>query len=158
MLFEKKYLKKFNKQVTKIHNDFVKEGTAVPKRANRILFNGANSITNTVKRSMKNTVRAKHSYSRQKGKKRHFPSKDGFPPAIDSGQLMRNTMLDMGILQAEIGYNKNAPYGKFLEKGTKNIEARPAIKPAVDKHRYGITRDLFNIVPDIAATIFERLT
>lgn len=152
MQVDTKYIKKFGNQLKQIQND-IGNGYNVIRKTDRILFKGANDITNDIKRSMRDTKRAKHFYKR--GRKKHFPSEKGNPPAIDSGQLLRNTMFDFKPLQVEVGYAKNAPYGKFLEKGTKKMDERPAIQPAVNKNKSDIFDNIMKIIPDFMATVFR---
>jgi HK97 gp10 family phage protein len=38
-------------------------------------------------------------------------------------------------LEAEVGSKGGAPYAKYLETGTKKMEARPFLKPAIEAHR-----------------------
>jgi HK97 gp10 family phage protein len=74
----------------------------------------------------------------------HRASAPGDPPASDTGRLLGSIEVVMrdGGLAAEIGTALD--YGRFLEFGTKNVEARPWLQPAWEKHRKQIIRDVAN--------------
>lgn len=64
------------------------------------------------------------------------PSSPGHPPAIQTGNLVRSVMIDdsdIEQLRARVGVFSNAPYAGFLEGGTESMEARPFLKPAMDR-------------------------
>lgn len=64
----------------------------------------------------------------------HQASSPGEPPKTDTGQLVRNiTMQKVGELEYTVGSRKGAPYGFWLEFGTRKMGARPWLKPAFDR-------------------------
>jgi HK97 gp10 family phage protein len=110
------------------------------------LIIGVNQIRNIIIRSMQETPKnTAKSYLR--GGKKHFPSREGHPPAIDTGELVRSITMDVKKLQVEIGADSGAPYGVHLEYGTKNMKARPWLTPAID-----------NQTPVIISRILDRIS
>jgi HK97 gp10 family phage protein len=67
--------------------------------------------------------------------RRHIASAPGEPPASLSGRLSRTAgYIVRGTTQVEFG--DKAPYGKFLEEGTVNMDPRPHVERTVnDKAR-----------------------
>ena len=62
------------------------------------------------------------------------PSTPGNAPAIQTGNLVRNVIVDDSDLlkmHVRVGVFDNAPYAGFLEFGTKSMAARPYLKPAM---------------------------
>lgn len=70
-----------------------------------------------------------------RGSRFHNPSMAGNPPAIDSGNLIANilTTVRPRLREAELWVTDDADYIKWLEDGTKLMEARPSILPAFEK-------------------------
>lgn len=68
----------------------------------------------------------------------HRASAPGESPATDTGELATSIMSKMDILapgKASAVVWTDKPYGKYLEFGTKKIEPRPWLTPAVEKNR-----------------------
>lgn len=75
-----------------------------------------NDLVNKIKLSMRNTPKANYFYKR--GQKRHYPSKKGNPPAVDSGDLINSIIFDdPKSLQVEIG--STMVHGRILEESKK---------------------------------------
>jgi hypothetical protein len=71
----------------------------------------------------------------------HQASAPGQPPANRTGKLLRSVRYRVySWNRMEFGYH--APYGKFLEDGTRKMEARPALGRTVDER----SRENFNIL------------
>jgi len=115
----------------------------------KVLVAGINEIRNTSIKSMQTTNRASWYYKRKD--KIHHPSAPGNPPAIDTGGLLNALIVDVGRRRAEFGATDAAPYGRLLEKGTKNMSARPWLEPAVDKEMPGIMSDVDNLIKRMIA-------
>jgi len=64
----------------------------------------------------------------------HVASAPGSPPNTDTGNLVKNITIEReNDLSYNVGSRKGAPYGLYLEFGTRNIKARPWLSPAVDE-------------------------
>ena len=80
---------------------------------------------------MRSTGKTGRRYKRPNGKT-HIASSAGKYPAIDRGKLWRS--LDTKVVDdytAELG--TPLKHGKSLEEGTKNMKARPFIRPSIIK-------------------------
>jgi hypothetical protein len=116
-------------------------------RCMEVLMEGANEIRNEIILSMRNTLRtsklAGHGvgklyskgYKNKKGKlMMHRASVPGFPPAPDSGDLIRSIIVDARLTEVEVGSTiTNPAYPRWLEDGTKRMKARPWLAPAAAK-------------------------
>lgn len=79
------------------------------------MFKAANEFRNNVIRSMKNTAKdTTKNYPR--GNKVHYPSRVGFPPAIDTGNAI-NSMKVRGTAFGAEYYIFGAPYMEWHEFG-----------------------------------------
>jgi HK97 gp10 family phage protein len=68
----------------------------------------------------------------------HQASAPGEPPANDTGELGRTIKSTMEVLKPGVAAAvvwADAPYAKYLEFGTKRMEPRPFMTPAVEFHR-----------------------
>lgn len=105
---------------------------------------GVNQIRNIIIKSMQGTDKDTTKFYIRGGKK-HFPSREGNPPAIDTGNLLRSILVDSKSLSVEVGsIQKNPPYGSYLEFGTDRMEKRPWLQPAVDGQKDDISQRLIN--------------
>lgn len=152
-MIDSKELKKLNKDLNKIGKNLFKVASEIPIDITRRLAVGANDIRSTIILSMKNTPETGRHYKR--GKKFHIASSPGNPPAIDSGELLRSIMFDVRDMEVEVGSIGGAPYAEFLEFGTKKMEARPFLGPAVEKHSKEIIDDVGRGIFDIIGKPFE---
>ena len=103
-----------------------------PDKIKRRLTVGANTIRNTIIKSMAREKKSGKFYRR--GGKTHRASAPGEAPAVDSGELLRAIVFDVRGMEVEIGAEAGAPYAELLEEGTSKMEARPWLEPAVEKH------------------------
>lgn len=70
----------------------------------------------------------------KRGGKEHIASSAGEPPKTDKGNLVANIIAEpRGRLLYVAGSNKKAPYGLYLELGTRNISPRPWLQPSFEK-------------------------
>lgn len=110
-----------------------------------VLFKWGNKFRNQTIRDMKSTNRASWSYSRGKTA-RHSPSAPGYPPAIDSGELVSNILFGVRSSVLEFGVGRKVKYGVYLEEGTKKMAARPFLNPFIDKYESNILDDIVAVV------------
>lgn len=115
----------------------------------KALVSGANKLRNYTIKSMQDTQKASWFYMR--GKKTHFPSAPGNPPAVDTGGLLAALVVDVRKSEVEFGATSAAPYGAILEKGTKRMASRPWLEPAIDE----ITPDFKSEVDKIIKDMFK---
>jgi len=150
-MIESKALTKLNKKLDDIGEKLWKAGVkggggsgmdanTIPDAITRRLALGANDIRNTIILSMRNTPKDGRHYKR--GKKFHVASSPGNPPAIDSGELLRSIIFDVRPMEVEIGDSGGGAYYEFLEEGTKKMDARPSLGPAVELHEKEIVDDV----------------
>lgn len=66
-------------------------------------------------------------------RRRHRASAAGQPPANLTGTLQKSVGFQLqGSHEMEFGYRDSAPYGVFLEGGTRNMEPRPNLIKVVE--------------------------
>jgi HK97 gp10 family phage protein len=65
----------------------------------------------------------------------HIASSPGNPPRIMSGNLINRIFVDHGEGYSRL-YTENILYAKFLEYGTKKMEPRPFLGPAIDRSKW----------------------
>lgn len=97
------------------------------------MFAIANTMRNNIILAMRSTPKAPWSYRR--GGKIHNPSMPYHAPAIDSGNLINNLIIDRtGKNKVRMGTNINEPpYPFFLEEGTVKMAERPWMEPEIEK-------------------------
>jgi HK97 gp10 family phage protein len=104
----------------------------------------AHEIRNDIILSMRNTPKTGNVYRR--GGKEHIASSPGNPPAKDTGELIRSIVVDNAGDTIEVGVTSGAPYGKYLERGTDKMKARPFLQPALDKNLPGIKSRILALI------------
>ena len=127
-------MRRLNRDLQKISKGLLEKGQTMDKTTGKVLTSAGNEMRNYIITSMRNTPRSAAFY--RKGVNRsilHKPSMPGGFPAIDTGELVRSIMYDVGKFSLEIGSLGGGVYGKYLEEGTKNMAARPWLEPTADK-------------------------
>jgi hypothetical protein len=153
-MIDSKELEKLNKKLARIGRDLIKQADKFPNAVTQELVIGANKIRNTIINSMRSTKRAPWYYTSGKTKVKHHPSLPYNPPAVDTGELIRSIMFDAREMEVEIGTFGGAPYGKWLETGTKDgkLKPRPWLDPAVQEHADDIVKRIgiagFNLMTE----------
>ena len=143
--------REFFGEATKAVKDAMTTATlVVENKAKKIMGTGASSFS--VKRDTK-SKRGKRSF--------HRPSAPGFPPAIDTGVLRASishkVVEKAGNVQGFVGSDTakiaakaeagtDVEYGFYLEVGTRNMEARPWLRPALRASEKRIKTILSNAV------------
>ncbi len=141
MLIEAEQLSNLNHSLHTIAKKLDKDVKAVGDTGTKVLAEGANRIRNTIILSMQQTQTDFTNFKRLKSGKIHYRSMEGFPPAIDTGNLLRSIMFDIRDMEIEIGSKagtktkSGVSYAQYLEEGTRKMAARPWLAPAVAKHR-----------------------
>ena len=100
------------------------------------LQRGARLVEGTAKESIQRGVKSGRVYTR-KGIQ-HQASASGEPPATDKGFLVANITtgdLKKAVHSISIQVESKAPYSKFLEFGTRNMQPRPFLQPALEKNK-----------------------
>ena len=72
----------------------------------------------------------------------HVASKPGSAPNTDNGGLVRSIAVEMNWSKREAFVGSNLDYGAFLELGTKNMDPRPWLEPALRKNMGNLNRNL----------------
>jgi HK97 gp10 family phage protein len=97
----------------------------------RVINSTANAIRTESMRSMKASPASGNTYARRSI--RHTASSQGNPPRVDTGRLINSIKMIFGRFEAIVG--TNVDYGRHLEFGTKNMEPRPWLFPALERER-----------------------
>ena len=93
----------------------------------------ANEVRNTAIKSILQNPRAGESTTRYNPKRTIRISKEGDPPASDTGFLASNIHLVMDADQLGASIESRAKYSAFLEFGTRHMRARPFMQPALEQ-------------------------
>lgn len=80
-------------------------------------------VRNDMLKSMRNTVKS------------GGVSVPGYPPAIQSGNLINRIFVDKGFDYSKV-YTDNIKYAKWLEEGTTKMEERPFFEPAIERSHW----------------------
>ncbi len=136
-------------------------GSRAQSMAMDILVAGANDIRNDIIRGMRSSPATGNLYFRgyrktKKGQKAvfHRASQPGFPPRPDTGDLLRSIIMNARWSEVEVGsIITNPAYPKWLEEGTKRMDARPWLFPAqttnVPRIKAAMTRMLRGIAEEM---------
>lgn len=98
---------------------------SIHKEMNRMALDIRNNILEKMQKSPKNT-----SKSYKRGGKIHHPSYPGNPPRPDSSRLWNSFEILTSSSQIEVG--TNVVYAKFLQEGTKRMDARPFLESGLE--------------------------
>jgi hypothetical protein len=147
VIIEGKDLPKINKQVREISKSLIEKHKTIPRAIERAMVIEGNNLRNYIITSMRNTNRLLTSVTKGYNKKKkivHHPSAPGFPPAIDTGELIRSILYDVKELELRVGTFGGAPYGVALEdpKNTRKSGRRKWLKPAVDANKDRIIKNI----------------
>lgn len=109
----------------------------IKKRAeqhNQLALADAAEMTMTEAKLSIQARRSKGKSYRTKNKKiLHIASAANNPPNTDTGNLVKNIKVKRIQGGYDVGSRTAAPYGAWLEFGTKNMSARPWLMPAYNK-------------------------
>ena len=110
------------------------------KDLKRLVGTAANMVRNTAVESIQQGAKSGVVYEKYNPRRTHRASAAGEPPATDTGYLVSNifTNIDTDGLGASV--ESRAGYSSFLEFGTKNMQARPFLFPAMEENKPKIRR------------------
>jgi hypothetical protein len=92
-----------------------------------------NDIRNRIIEGMQDTPKTGTIYTK-KGGRRHIASSPGNFPAVDTGDLISNIVVDETRKGVEVGsILLDPPVGSILEDGTRNMKKRPWMEPTIDE-------------------------
>lgn len=98
----------------------------------RILFRMSIYTQKTAVNSIQAGSRSGRTYKRRSVY--HTASRAGEPPKTDTGNLVNNITFDrVNKFEFTTGSRKGAPYGKWLEFGTRKMGKRPWLTPAYNQ-------------------------
>jgi phage gpG-like protein len=92
-------------------------------------------------------------YTKTNPKRTHRASAPGQAPATDTGRLANSLKADIQGIRATVF--TNVDYAPFLEFGTRTIEPRPFLFPALEQERPAWNRRLDKIVDQAAKGIIK---
>ena len=93
----------------------------------------ANDVRNTAVESILQNPRAGDTVTRYNPKRTIRISKEGDPPAGDTGFLASNIHLVIDVDQLGASVESRAKYSEALEFGTKDMRPRPFMQPALEQ-------------------------
>ncbi len=131
--------KKLNKALAKLSPE-------INRRVREELIEGGFLIESTAKKSIQKPSSG-ITYIR-KDRPNHVASKPGSAPNTDTGNLVRNIFTEITDKKnsTKVIVRTDVEYGIHLEFGTTNMEARPWLFPAIQKHKRGILKRINQII------------
>ena len=127
-------------------------GKAIAMKVDVVTTRAVTKAANLVERDVKTHFTRQGSYdaTRRKGGRTHWSSAPGQAPAIDMGILKSSIQSFVNVIRGkisgrvgpDIGHiasrsdaGTDVNYGLYLEVGTKNMAARPFLRPALRRQR-----------------------
>lgn len=126
--------------------------SAIRKNIEKTMKLVCTKVTSDIKSSMSQTPRnTSKSYFTNNKNIPHHPSLPGNPPAPDTGNLRNSIRYEVEVDGSEITgiigtTQKDPPYGSYLEYGTSKMAPRPWLKPAMEKNKEFIKKNLAQAV------------
>lgn len=108
------------------------------KNAKKAVGRGVMLVKGTAQESITAGGKSGIEYQKYNPRRTHRASKEGEAPASDTGFLVANISMNVktetdGSVVGQI--ISSAPYSKFLEFGTVEIQPRPFMQPALEKNK-----------------------
>jgi len=108
------------------------------KNAKKAVGRGVMLVKGTAQESITAGGKSGIEYQKYNPRRIHRASKEGEAPASDTGFLVANISMNVktetdGSVVGQI--ISSAPYSKFLEFGTVEIQPRPFMQPALEKNK-----------------------
>lgn len=109
-----------------------KMGDNVEDMLDEEVFKTAVDTANISRKSIQRGIKTGTTYQKYNPRRTHRASSAGQPPATDTGRLVSSiTQERTGKAEAEVG--STVKYSKFLEFGTRDMDERPWLRPALKK-------------------------
>jgi HK97 gp10 family phage protein len=121
-----------------------KAKVAAEKGAERGVERARLAVESTAKKLIQRGPKSGEVYQKYNPRRKHKASSPGQPPATDTGTLVNSIESKRDGLIAVVWTEK--AYGKYLEFGTRDIEARPWLTPAVEQNKEKYPLELGNAV------------
>jgi phage gpG-like protein len=128
-------------------------GINADKQLAAIVNGTAQNVRTHAIRSIQRGPKTGITYEKIDPKRRHRASAPGEAPATDTGRLANSLKADIQGVNATVF--TNVDYAPFLEFGTRTIEPRPFLFPALEQERPAWNRRLNNIVDQAAKGIIK---
>ena len=106
----------------------------------RIIRSGTQDTMNTAKQSIQSHGSSGRTYTKYNPKRTHTASAAGNPPNTDTGFLVSNISMKVDPSGLGGSVESRASYSAPLEFGTKNMQARPFLQPALESNKPNIRR------------------
>ena len=105
----------------------------VLKNLRKVVRVASNEVRNVAVESIVQNPRGGKTVTRYNPKRTIKISKEGDPPASDTGFLAGNIHLVIDADRLGASVESRAKYSEFLEFGTKDMVARPFLQPALER-------------------------
>ena len=130
------------KDTAQIKNIISKRTKNITENVVKLLNRGALLVEGTAKESIQRGAKTGRTYRR--GGITHQASAAGEAPASDTGFLVSNITHNLATKGQTMTAKvlSNAKYSKFLEYGTRKMEERPFLQPALEQNKKKI-KDFF---------------
>jgi len=86
----------------------------------------------------------------------HVPSAPGEPPNADSGQLELGVSVRLRATEKRVEVVSEAPYSAAQEFGTRDLPARPFMRPALRKHRSRVVLGIVNTIKQLSIRVYKN--
>jgi HK97 gp10 family phage protein len=139
-----------NKELQKALKDF---GLQADKQIRAVVQGTAQNIRSHAVKSLQRGTKSGVMYEKYAPKRTHRASGAGEAPATDTGRLAGSIKAEISGKSAEVV--ANAEYAPYLEFGTRTMEPRPFMFPAMEKERPAWERRLNGIVDQAAKGILK---
>jgi phage gpG-like protein len=128
-------------------------GINADKQLAAIVRGTAQNVRTHAIRSIQRGPKTGITYEKIDPKRTHRASAPGEAPATDTGRLANSLKADIQGVRATV--STNVDYAPFLEFGTRTIEPRPFLFPALEQERPAWNRRLNAIVDQAAKGIIK---
>ena len=109
-------------------------------QAKQLIGRAGNLVRNTAVSSINQGAKSGVVYEKYNPRRTHKASAAGQPPATDTGYLVSNIYANMDTDGLGVSIESRAEYSGFLEFGTKDMQARPFLQPALEENKPKIKR------------------
>lgn len=105
-----------------------------------IIASGVQDTMNTAKTSIQQHKSSGVTYQKYNPNRSHTASTAGNPPNSDTGFLANNIFMTLDADKLGGAVESRADYSSHLEFGTRSMQARPFLQPALEENRPKIRR------------------